>query len=226
MKDKTIFEQLNKEIESVELPNEILDNILLEMRREKARKLESVKEKKRGFKFTARMRNAVAVFSVALLMIVAIPVSQTLMKDNTVSPPTPNPMMISPRFIENQVDYTEVDAIVSKNIALPMNFAKENSNYTTLVYDGSEVSLVKQSYNFEDNSMIIIDIDLNSSNDVKVVPIENYDLDGMDVQLINKNKSSGTLKFDFNNAVYYISFQSLQSKDNIQLIIEDILKDN
>ncbi|MEG1805683.1 MAG: hypothetical protein RR327_04730 [Clostridia bacterium] len=234
MTDRDLIEQLNKKIDDVQLPDRVLDNLLLEMRKQKAENSSKTTAKRSKFRITARMRNAIAVCSVALIMVVAIPLASGTFANKSIpnptsalNPPTPAPFpyAISTRMMPNVVSYTEIDTLAKDNVALPMNFAKANENTTTIFETDGQITLIKQLYSLTDNKQIVIDVDLSNSNNSVEKVVGNYAYDNLDIMLTNKVPEGGCLKFDFNNAKYYISFQNFKEYDILKEIIDDIQKD-
>ena len=225
MQDFDIKEQLNREIESVELPDRVLNNLLLKMREEKSA---VATKKKPWYAIPKRFQSAIAVCGLALVMVVALPFALKGNEGNVgiSEAKVPNPQsFISSKSVDVvEVPFKELAEKVPEGVSIPIGDENAKMSSYVLVGHSNTVNGVKVGYEYGNDTAIIIDMQIGGTNPMESFEDnEKIDIAGKEVGKSSYPNNSGTYILTIDKVIYYVSYVNLEDTTKVEKIIEDLL---
>ncbi len=222
MSENMLKNQIDKEIESVEISEKVLSNILLEMRKQKLQSENSVKERK-PFRFTARIRNAIALAACAVLMVVAIPfaVQNPGVAENPMTPTTHSARSYQMEKItkENLVE-------TFPNLNLPSEKILGVAPKCEVIYQNHKAVAGKADYLIGKNQELLVEFDSTNSSSMGFSVEKTVEIKGVKVDVIASfmDEYSGMVTFNYNNLQYILSFKGCNDCAIAKSVLESIIK--
>ena len=227
MEELDLKKQLNKEIESVEISDRVLNNLLLKMREEKSK----VVEKKRPwYAIPKRFQSAVAVCGIALLMIIALPLAMGGNGDDNVLRSQDGFQVETQNFAQSksvnvvELPFKELEERMPKGIAIPKGDSEANMTAYIMMGHSNTINGANVGYEYQDDKYIMVEMQIGGSD-----PTEYFDgqeevtIGGAKVIKDAYRNNAGTYLFTLRETNYYVSYVNITDIAKVEKIIEELV---